>query len=374
MSKNDSDDNEKLFPDISVVGTFFASTLGSFFKKTSTAVSNFFVDKVTFDGNDDDSSLICHYLLNCDYNKVQQICCFGIPRKVRGFVWYALLLKPEDANDIRNLHNPIQHKRYWQNVTDNTIETTDKLNAEDAEVIDWDVARTYPIGYDRLFQLDVLRTMLRRILRMFLYFHPHGYFQGLNDIVSIAIIVLLDMYTKQQLTEEKIIEIPLQKMKQIESSSYAFLEAIDVQLSVNIHSELKEIHAVGLMEDFITTLKKMNSRALELEEQILKQQTWRWFVCVFSREFKVEQVIMIWDRLVSDPRANGFRQGIVCMAAAIIESVLMGINDLKDIEQINSINRNYWKNIDDIAFSKILNKAIEIRVNLFQRKPQRSIL
>ncbi|EDR23578.1 hypothetical protein, conserved [Entamoeba dispar SAW760] len=348
-------------------GTNVSNAISSLFKGTTTAVSNLLIDKVDFEGDYSMCGEICQYLNKRDYLKVRQVCCFGIPRKIRGFVWYALLLRPKTTQEIRGLSNNENNLLYWNNVNEFHIDSDQFLYSEDAEVIDWDVTRTYPIGYDSLFQSDRLRNVLRRVLRMFLYIHPKGYFQGLNDIVSIIIIVLVDMFTKQKLKVEDIIQLSLEDLKRIESTTYSFLEALSSLLAVNIYGIEKDIHAIGLMNDFLNLLKVMNSKALKMDEQMLKQQTWRWFVCLFSREFTVEKVIVIWDRFISDPRGKGFRNGIVCFAAALIEDIVSHVVDIRDIEEVNKLNRNYCKEMNDITFSRILNRAIDIRVDYFQK-------
>lgn len=212
--------------------------------------------------------------------------------------------------------------------------------------------------------------MLKRILRVYAYIHPKGYFQGLNDIVSVIIVVLLDIYTYQRLSLDHIRELSDAQLSRVEATAYSFIETIMSLLAVNITSTERDIHAIGLMDDFLYTLRVIHSPALQLDESFLKQQTWRWFVCIFCREFHLEKSIVIWDRLIADPRKSGFRQGIVCIASALIDTIASNIKNPGNIEEVNELNKTYCKDISYIEFSRVLNKAVEIRLEYFHQAPR----
>lgn len=134
-------------------------TISSIFKGTTSMVNNLLIDIVDFDGDDSQCGTICQYLNKQDYVKVRQLCCFGIPRKVRGFVWYALLFQPKSTKEIRDLCNEQQCQLYWKNVNEFNIDNEHYQYSDDSEVIDWDVARTFPIGYESFFRDPILKNV-----------------------------------------------------------------------------------------------------------------------------------------------------------------------------------------------------------------------
>ena len=338
----------------------------SFFKQNPTQ-NPLPIDKNYFEGDFSNIDELSKAINEKKYLEIRQYAHSNIPRKLRAHVWYSLLIRPKSANEIWCLVDENQKKQYWNDIETFQIESNDFLYSEDSNVIDWDVARTFPTKYEDIYQLQQIRNMLRRILKLFLWNHPKGYFQGLNDIVSIIIMVLLDNVTKQQVNIIIVDGLSENELNNIEATTYAFLDSIYRSLSVNIIGIEKDIHAIGLLNNFIELLKVMNSKAIDINQQFLKQQTWRWFVCLFCREFSVERVIVIWDRFITDINGNGFKAGILCFACALIEDILSQAEDPNNMEEVNKITRNYCNDMSDETFIKILNQSVYIREEYYQK-------
>ncbi|KAL7720904.1 Rab-GAP TBC domain-containing protein [Entamoeba marina] len=248
---------------VDTVGGVFSSLVDG----TTQFIDSMFVDKVDYEGDFKICAEVYKYMRSGNYQKLRRLCCLGIPRKVRAYVWYSLLIQPTQTSEIFDLSNKSQFELYWKNIEEFSIDTDQFVVNYDIDIIDFDVARTYPIGYDLIFQLDCIRSILRRVLRMYVYLHPNGYFQGLNDIVSILLIVLLDMYTHQNLVVDSVVLLNKNKFDIIEATTFMFLETISSMLASNVYGSTKDLHSIGLMTDFIETLQKMNSRVLTMDEQ-----------------------------------------------------------------------------------------------------------
>ncbi|KAL7720903.1 Rab-GAP TBC domain-containing protein [Entamoeba marina] len=264
-----------------------------------------FVDKVDYEGDFKICAEVYKYMRSGNYQKLRRLCCLGIPRKVRAYVWYSLLIQPTQTSEIFDLSNKSQFELYWKNIEEFSIDTDQFVVNYDIDIIDFDVARTYPIGYDLIFQLDCIRSILRRVLRMYVYLHPNGYFQGLNDIVSILLIVLLDMYTHQNLVVDSVVLLNKNKFDIIEATTFI--------------------------------------------------------------EFHAENVIIIWDRLIADPKQMGFKDGVICFGVALIEGITLKITDLNDIEYVNTYNRSYCKELDGGALSQLLNHPLSGSFNILSQ-------
>ena len=115
----------------------------------------------------------------------------GVAKEIRAPVWYCMATN-SSYEEIITLKNEQLHRNYWTDAID--CETFN-LKPKQAKVIEADIVRLFPTGYEEVFRHEDIRKRMRRIKRMYEYrYSKPGYFQGMGDIMSIFFIIFCEYF------------------------------------------------------------------------------------------------------------------------------------------------------------------------------------
>jgi len=209
------------------------------------------------------------------------------------------------------------------------------INEEEFELLNLiknDIKRTFQ--EDEIFKLDIVKKKLVTILYIYSKENPElGYQQGMNDICGVFLYVLYkDFYLKSGFEKDEL------------TSMYSLIHSNNVYLEYDTYLIFNKFMQKGSRQFFLynkpiykenilgskTVEEKMkltiedilSTKDSELKKRInilfyihfkqidqnffdfLKNYIYpelfilRWYLCVFTREFKLSQVVLIWDLII----------------------------------------------------------------------------
>mmetsp|Transcript_128013 Transcript_128013/g.239559 ORF Transcript_128013/g.239559 Transcript_128013/m.239559 type:complete len:404 (+) Transcript_128013:109-1320(+) len=176
-----------------------------------------------------------------------------------------------------------------------------------------DIPRTSP-GLPMFGHVRVQRLM-ERVLYVWAVRHPaSGYVQGINDLVTPFIVVLLSSELKQQSLEDLDVDA-------VEESTMGIVEAGAYWCLSKVLSDIQDHYTAGQpgIQQMVMRLKEIVHRIDEqlyrhLEEQGLDflQFSFRWMICLLLREFPLPCVIRLWDTYIAEPEGFSTFHVYVC--------------------------------------------------------------
>ncbi|EKE37519.1 hypothetical protein ENUP19_0259G0045 [Entamoeba nuttalli] len=337
--------------------------LSSFTTNVMNQLSSSFVPHFTYSGNPYVYNAVCDCLNELDYSRLEYQCNNGIPAELRAYVWYALLLRPSNPWEIKHLYSEKNGKEYksLQSMLNTLVDNEQslqegvfqmsKIDQKTLRVIECDIIRTFPEGAEYLFKEPKIIEMLRRILQIYSIIHvDRGYFQGLNDIVGIIITAFME--PKQ---ENGVFVVPKDEILfQVETTVYFSLEKIMDKLYIN-HST--QFHVDLLWTEFVDIVDRYYSLFSVDPKQpnldIVRQQSYRWFVCLFCREFHFHLTLALWDNFMLD---NGFRTFIIYFAFAVLINITRSC-DSSDLEKFNKSTKEFYNKMTESNLSYLITSA-----------------
>lgn len=207
-----------------------------------------------------------------------------------------------------------EYLEYRTTIYENKFSHQTEKYQKDLKQIHDDIPRTQPEVL--LFRTDALQCVLGRVLYIWSVRHPaSGYVQGINDLCSILLLVLLEGHTEFDLLHEAG-ELP-ECMDDVEADAYWCLAAILECIQDYFFPCSPGIQrALGHIQEIIWRLDAPLARHLEALGVQLIHFSFRWFNCMFTREFPLQLVFLLWDALISC--VDGFSQFSVYVASAFI--------------------------------------------------------
>jgi len=190
-----------------------------------------------------------------------------------------------------------------------------KKNDDLMSLIDMDVLRTMPEGYEPLFQNPLLRTSLARVLLIWALQHPStGYFQGLNDLASLFFATFLSYPSSFQVGQPQFFDFTDEAdsdprksdlgvvgeglLQRVESDVYWCLSTVlDSLEHLNAGSKCG-VHAEAMMAKLEKLIKRIDA---PLDAHMSQQQiefvhfSFPWMLCLFVRELSLDLVMVLWD-------------------------------------------------------------------------------
>ena len=275
-----------------------------------------------------------------------------------------------------------------------------------------DIQRTFQ--EDEIFKLDIVKKKLITILYIYAKENPDvGYQQGMNDICGVFLyVVYKDFYIKTGFEKDEL------------SSIYSLIHSNNVYLEYDVYLIFNKFMNKGIRQFFLynTKLYKENilgSKTIEekiklnLEDIIstkdsdLKKRIYilfyvhfkqldknffnflmnyiypelfilRWYLGVFTREFKLSQVVFIWDLIImyeyleTNSEKNEKKEinnnkihlnFIECFALSMLSYFKSDIMQKEDKNEIMSEIMHYPTS--DMNIEKLCKKSIEIYSSLF---------
>ena len=268
-----------------------------------------------------------------------------------------------------------------------------------------DVQRTYQ--EDEIFKLDIVKKKLVTVLYIYAKENLEaGYQQGMGDICGVFLYVLYkEFYLKSGFEKDEL------------TSIYSLIHSNNVYLEYDLYLIFDKFMRKGIANFFLYNTSKykenilgsksieeklnlnfddiINSNDSELKKRIyilyyinfkqsdpkffdsLKNYVYpelfmlRWFLCVFTREFKLSQVVLIWDLIIMYEyvETHLLKKELLKTHLNFIEGVALSmIIHFKPFiiqkEDKNEILSGIMHFPEDISIDKICKKAIEVYLKL----------
>ena len=303
----------------------------------------------------------------------------------------------EEFIELKREKDTIKYDNYKQILKK---EEFDLLN-----LIKIDVNRTYQ--ENEIFLLDIIKKKLTTVLYIYAKENPdYGYKQGMGDICGVFLYVFYkDYYLKNGFEKDEI------------TSLYSILHSNNVYLEYDLYLVFEKFMNKGIAEFFLyNSIKYKNnilgSKSIEeklklsydginnCEDSELKKRAYilyyhsfkkvepdfynllmhdvypelfliKWYICLFTREFNLEQVIYLWDliimyefaesKLLKKDKIKRHYNFLECIALSMLITCKPNIIKKEDISEIMSSLMHYPTNI---SVEKICKKAIEIYMTL----------
>ncbi len=182
-----------------------------------------------------------------------------------------------------------------------------------------DVKRTHP---GEAFSSKISKNMLTRILFVWAFKHPaSGYVQGINDLAATFMYIFLaeeiDKLTREtegrksmdidpdhnayDLKLEDVDLLNEEKIQHIEADTYWCLENFLETLQENYTEAQPGVHKIISRTEQIVMKKDPElMEFLEEADYVPSKFVYTWVNNILSREFNVQQLIMIWDKIIAE--------------------------------------------------------------------------
>lgn len=180
-----------------------------------------------------------------------------------------------------------------------------------------DIPRTSP-GLP-LFSHPRMQTLMERVLYIWSIRHPaSGYVQGINDLVTPFIFVLLAAELKEPLEDLDMDSVEESVLTTVEASAYWCL--------TKVLNDIQDHYTAGQpgIQQMIAKLKEIVRRIDEKLYRHLEQQgldflqfSFRWMNCLLLREFPLPCVVRLWDTYIAEP-SEGFSTFHVYVCAVFL--------------------------------------------------------
>jgi TBC1 domain family protein 5 len=299
----------------------------------------------------------------------------------------------EDFIELKRINDTFKYDNYKEIIKK---EEFNLLN-----LIKIDIERTYQ--ENEIFLLDIVKKKLATVLYIFAKEHPdYGYRQGMGDICGVFLYVLYkDYYLKNGFEKDEI------------TSLYSVIHSNNVYLEYDLYLLFNKFMNKGISEFFLYNTVKYKNNILgskSIEEKInlnyddimncedseLKKRVYilyyhsfkkvepkfynllmndvypelfliKWYLCLFTREFKLDQVIYLWDLIIMYEFAESklLKKNTIKSHFNFIDyiSLSMLINCKPDMIKkgdVNEIMSSLIHYPTDIPIEKICKKALEI--------------
>lgn len=274
----------------------------------------------------------------------------GIPRGLRARAWrlfldyepviadqsaVALARKRADYFDCRDRLFGAQQQMLW------TSAQRDILSQ---------VLRDLPRMQTKLLRDERVSAVFQHVLFVYAVRHPASeYVQGMNDILFVFFLVFLaERYEEVGLEDiaakSSVDEVSDEELRAVEADSFwcfsRFLDCFQ-----DFYTK-EQPGLYRMIEQLQMLMKKTDGELcshLENENIQFNVFAFRWMNCLLVREFRIDQLLRIWDLLLSEP--NRVSMTLVYICAAMISYVapeLMNLKQCELMEKIKSIPPEYW--------------------------------
>ena len=303
----------------------------------------------------------------------------------------------EDFIELKRINDTFKYDSYKEIIKEEEFKL---LN-----LIKIDIERTYQ--ENEIFLLEVVKKKLITVLYIYSKEHPnYGYKQGMGDICGVFLYVLYkDFYLKTGFEKDEL------------TSLYSVIHSNNVYLEYDLYLLFYKFMNKGISEFFLyNTIKYKNnllgSKSIDekinlsyddiinCEDSELKKRVYilyyhsfkkvepeffnllikdiypelflvRWYLCIFTREFKLEQVVYLWDMIImyefietklnEKDKIRTHFNCIDCIALSMLISCKPDIIKKQDVNEIMSSIMHYQTNM---PIEKICKLANEIYIKL----------
>lgn len=294
-----------------------------------------------------------------DLPQLQSFCLgYGVPKRVRALVWQLMMGYVPTRSSERGRSLRASRISYYE-MFDEFLSERHPLTKQDRSMYNLvlvDAPRTHPDGYHSLFNKPCVQASLERVLYLWARKHSEtSYFQGLNDLASVIMVVFLectlpDLADVGQAGQADLLDhLGLPSFESSFLASPACNEALESALycveadvyhclSVLLDS-IKRYHIFSpggvYSESMVVHFEEIVKRAdPELHAHIVQndlmfiQFAFRWMLCLFTRELETKNLICLWDSYIVENLGFSLFHIYVCAAYLMeLRAQLLG-NDM----------------------------------------------
>ncbi|CAG9313322.1 unnamed protein product [Blepharisma stoltei] len=264
----------------------------------------------------------------CDLTTLRSLVWHGVDCELRSYVWQLLIgylpvTLDRRAQALERKRN--EYLQYRAEIYEERSQHQTEKHLKDLKQIEDDIPRTQPDV--PMFRDEPIREVLRRILYIWSVRHPaSGYVQGINDLCSIFLIVFMMPYCSFRILAEPG-SLP-ENMDELEADAYWCLNIMVESIQDYFFPSSPGIQrALIKISEIIFRVKQELIYHFKGEQLEMIHFSFRWFNCMFIREFSLPMLFRVWDALFT--MQDGFRILSVYIAAAIVlrwEKELIGKN------------------------------------------------
>lgn len=175
-----------------------------------------------------------------------------------------------------------------------------------------------------LYHNDTVFTILEAILYVWANRHPaSGYVQGIHDLSSPIIVVMLSEYTAVDLSHlerTNLESLSTQNWLDIEADSYWCLSNLLDGIQQNYtFSQIAIQKSIFNLQQLIFKIDEPLAKHLDAQGVSYIHFAFRWFNCLLLRELPLHVVARVWDTYMSEDDCSGFAVLHVYMCAAFLK-------------------------------------------------------
>lgn len=181
-----------------------------------------------------------------------------------------------------------------------------------------DIPRTSQGGLP-LFGHPRMQRLMERVLYIWSVRHPaSGYVQGINDLLTPFIVVLLASEVRSPIEEIDVGAVAEDVMQTVEAGSYWCLTKVLSDIQDHYTAGQPGIQAMILkLKDIVRRIDEKLFRHLEDQGIDFMQFAFRWMNCLLMREFPLQCIIRLWDTYIAEP-SEGFSTFHVYVCAVFL--------------------------------------------------------
>ncbi|KAK9288753.1 hypothetical protein L1049_017217 [Liquidambar formosana] len=234
---------------------------------------------------------------------LRELAWSGVPPYMRPTIWRLLLGYAPPNSDRRE--GVLRRKRIeyldcvsqYYDIPD-TERSDDEINM--LRQIAVDCPRTVPdVSF---FQQVQVQKSLERILYTWAIRHPaSGYVQGINDLLTPFLVVLLSEYLKGSVENWSILDLSPEQISDVEADCYWCLsKLLDGMHDHYTFAQPGIQRLVFKLKELVRRIDEPVSRHMEEQGLEFLQFAFRWFNCLLIREIPFNLVTRLWDTYLAE--------------------------------------------------------------------------
>lgn len=233
-----------------------------------------------------------------------------------------------------------------------------------------DIPRTcfYSIVF---FKSEDVSDLMLRVLYIWSLRNPAcSYVQGMNDVAVPTLIVLLEGKYGQPISMlNNDTGISQRELEDVEADLYWIISKLLQDLQDHYTSSQPGIQRMSQkLKGIIQRVDLGLFQHLEFEQVDFMQISFRWFNCLFTREFKHDCLLRLWDTCIAE--SDGFSSFLVYFAAALLNNYAAELKASSFVQIITLLNNSdASRERFDIKTMETLISEAYVLMSLFHSSP-----
>ncbi|KAJ3074312.1 GTPase-activating protein [Podochytrium sp. JEL0797] len=231
-----------------------------------------------------------------DMEQLKKLSWMGVPEEIRHTVW-KILMGYLPTNSQQRDKILAQKRTEYEDYVLQQFSEEGKSGLDPALVhqVHIDVLRTN--STIRLYQSEVIRESLERILYIWAIRHPaSGYVQGINDLATPFYQVFLQSYVPDDVETTDVSHISKTTLAEVEADTYWCLTRLLDGIQDNYtHAQPGIQRQIARLKELINRIDAQLAAHFQKEGVEFIQFAFRWMNCLLMRELPLKSTIRMWD-------------------------------------------------------------------------------